>query len=131
MSTELILYTSINDFIKNRVNKITKDKFRYCELSNIKAKQKCNEIEHSNLSFDEKIEEFEAIGYSRTYDLIGASYYLKFPNKIYVYTKCYNIMKVHVERECRFYKPIDPILPEIHLHYDHGLLMDMIDYEND
>lgn len=104
----------------------TTNKYRYCDLSNEEIIKKCQAIENSSMTFDEKVKEFDAIGFSRTYDIIGDSYCLFFPDTLRIFTRNYNIRTAKITRDITLYKPTDHTLPSIEIHYDYGLVMDFI-----
>ena len=86
------------------------NKFKYADLSQEDAKEKCKEIENDkNLSLQEKIDEFDRIGYGQTYDIIGLSYTLRNSNHFLIFPKKYN----EYVTPYTFYSPTNKELPSI------------------
>lgn len=85
------------------------NKLKYCRLNKADAIEKCKEIENNpNLTIQQKVDEFNLIGYGQVYDSFNCSYTLE--SDYIGIKKWFELVSLHI-----FYKPIDENLPTISL----------------
>ena len=109
------------------------DSLKYANLPSRQVAGKCKEIENSNLSREDKIDELKRIAIGQVYDIAGASYDLHYPDSLIVYARCWNILKMRKIHSYTLYEPQnDKTLPKIIITHDSGRIIDYYDaYDSD